>query len=56
MWGKWVSKDAEFYADFKNICTVNLPLGQNELKKKFQNKDFRMYTGAPCEQSWYSQS
>jgi hypothetical protein len=44
IWTSWVSKDAEFYVDFKNI---NYLSDKMHLKKIFQDKDFRLYTGAP---------
>jgi hypothetical protein len=44
MWGLWVSIDAEFSADSKNI---NLPYSEKRhpQKKLFQNKEFCLYTG-----------
>jgi hypothetical protein len=39
--GLWVSKDAEFNVDFKNINKMHL-------KKLFQKNEFQHYTGCPC--------
>jgi hypothetical protein len=49
MWAWWVSKDTEFYVDFKNI---NLPLWQNAPKKSNSKiKIFITIQGAPCVQT-----
>jgi hypothetical protein len=45
IWNSWVSKDAEFYVDFKNL---NLYSGQNAPKKRYSRiKIFVSTQGAP---------
>jgi hypothetical protein len=46
IWGLWVSKDAEFNVDFKNI---NLPKRQHAHKKGYSRKtNFNTTQGPPC--------
>jgi hypothetical protein len=48
IWTSWVSKDAELYADLKNI---NLPYWQNAPKRYSRIKNFFTAQGAPCVQT-----